>query len=134
VIGVMVSLVACLAAGTEAARIIAGVSGVAGSLTTGLSAYALLVFYLQLTEKMALVRPAVIEFWHAVVLLCVTAAVTWIVVLPHVAAAIQKVAAFCPLCVLVALIAGPWHGLLPASGRKQEEQVLGKEERGRDDE
>jgi hypothetical protein len=134
VIGVMISLAASLVAGTEAAGTIAGVSGMAGLLTLALSFYALMLFYLHLAENLPLIRPAVVRFWHAVVLVCVTAAANWIVVLPHVAKSTQTVAAFWPLCVVAALIAGPWHGLLPDSRRKAGAQVLEKEERSSEDE
>ena len=131
----MVALGASFAAGTDTAGTIASVSAVAGTLTLALSFYSLLVFYLRLTtEGFPLLRPAVVRFWHAVALVCVTAAATWIVVLPHVAPSIQTVAAFCPVGVLVALMAGPWHGLLPDSRRNRRAPVLENEERSRDDE
>ena len=129
VIGVMVSLAASFAAGPA----ITGLSGVAGVFTEALSCWALLAFFLQLTER-PLLRPPVVRFWHAVVLVCVTAAATWIIILPHVVRSIQTMAAFCPLCVLVALIAGPWHGLLPDSRRKRGAQVLEKGERSSENE
>ncbi len=129
VIGVMVALAASFAAGP----VISGVSWVAGTFTEALSCWALLAFFLHLTEG-PLLRPPVVRFWYAVVLVCVTAAATWIVVLPHVAGSIQTVVAFCPLDVLIALIAGPWHGLLPGSHRKPEAQVVEQEERSGENE
>lgn len=74
----MVALTACFAASTDAAGTLAGISGVEGSLTLALSFYALMMFFTQLTAELVLIRPAVVRFWHAVVLVCVTAAVTWI--------------------------------------------------------
>ena len=129
VIGVMVSLAASFAAGPA----IIGVSGVTGVFTEALSCWALLAFFRHLTEG-PLLRPPVVRFWHAVVLACVTAAATWIIILPHVARSMQTIAAFCPLCVLIALIAGPWRGLLPDSRRKSEAQALKQEERSSEDE
>ena len=128
-IGVMVVLAASFAAGP----VISGVPGMAGVFTEALSCWALLAFFLHLT-KGPLLRPPVVRFWHAVVLACVTAAATWIIILPHMAKSIQNVAAFCPLCVLIALIAGPWHGLLPDSRRRPKAQVLEQEERSSENE
>ena len=128
VIGVMVSVAASFAAGT----VISGVSGVAGAFTEALSCWALLAFFLHLTDW-PLLRPPVVRSWHAVALVCVTAAATWILVLPHVAKSIQTMAAFCPLCVLLALIAGPWHGLLPDSRRKPAARALEKERSSEDE-
>ncbi len=124
-IGMMVALAACLVASSDTVGTIAGVSALAGTLTLALSFYALMIFCLQLTANLALVRPAVIRFWHALLLVSVTAVATWIVVLPHIALSIQRLAAFCPLCVVTALIAGAWHGLLPAF-REPAAQVVGK--------
>ncbi len=126
----MVALAACFAAGTDAAGTIASLSPLAGTLTIALSFYALMTFGLRLTpDGYALIRPAVVRFWHAAVLVSVTAAATWIVVLPNVAKSIQTVAAFCPVGVLAALIAGPWHGLLPDSRRNRRAPVLEKDEK-----
>ena len=128
-IGVMVALAASFAAGP----VISGVPGVAGTLTEALSCWALLAFFLHLAEG-PLLRLPVVRFWHAMVLVSVTAAATWILVLPHMAKSIQTMAAFGPLCVLTALIAGPWNGLMPDSRRKPEAQVMEQEERSSDNE
>ncbi len=133
-IGMMVALAASLVAGTEASGTISGVSEVAGSLTLALSFYAFLIFFLHIAHDLMLLRPPVVRLWHAAVLACMTAAATWIVSLPHVAHWIQRLAVFGPLCVLVTLIAGPWHGLLPDFPHKPKAQVLEQEERSRENE
>lgn len=132
-VGVMVSLVLCLAASGAASRTIAGASGVAASITTALSFYALFVFWLNLTQGLRLARPILVRFWHAIVVVCISAASSWIMMLPHVAHSIKTVTAFCASCLLAGLIAGPWHGLLPVSRPEQTAAGVGKQGRSNDE-
>lgn len=132
IIAVMLALTACFAASTDAARMISGVSRLAGTITLMLSFYALVMFFLYSRQDLLLIRPAVVRLWQALLLVCVTAATSWIVV-SQVSSPQQMVAAFCPFCVLTGLVAGPWHGLLPASRASDPAQVLENKEQ-KDDE
>ena len=119
VVAVLVSLIACMAVSASTTNLISGVSSVAGTLTFAASFYALLLFVLHL-RGVEFVRPATVRRWQALFVLCVAALAAWVLLLSHAKPFIRTAVAFTPGCVLVALILGPWHGLMPVSKSKRD--------------
>jgi peptidoglycan/LPS O-acetylase OafA/YrhL len=119
VVAVLVSLIACMAVSASTTNLISDVSSVAGTLTFAASFYAMLLFVLHL-RGVEFVRPATVRRWQALIVLCVTALSAWVLLLSHTKPFIRTAMAFTPCCVLLALILGPWHGLMPVSKSKRD--------------
>ena len=119
IVAILVSLVACMAVSASTANLISGVSSAAGTLTFAASFYVMLVFILHV-RGLEFQRPATVRRWQALVVLCVTALSAWVLVLSHAKPFIRTATAFAPGCLLVGLIVGPWHGLMPVSKSKRD--------------
>jgi peptidoglycan/LPS O-acetylase OafA/YrhL len=119
IVAILVSLMACMAVSASTTNLISGVSSAAGTLTFGASFCAMLVFILHL-RGLEFQRPATVRRWQALVVLCVTALSAWVLVLSHAKPFIRTAAAFVPGCLLVGLIVGPWHGLMPIPKSKRD--------------
>jgi uncharacterized membrane-anchored protein len=122
ILAILVSLIACMAVSASTTNLISGVSSVAGTLTFAASFYAMLLFVLHL-RGVEFVRPATVRRWQALIVVCVTALSAWVLLLSHAKPFIQTAVAFTPGCVLLALILGPWHGLMPVSKSKRDGTV-----------
>lgn len=112
IVAILVSLIACMAVSASTANLISGVSSLAGTLTFAASFYAMLLFIFRL-RGVEFVRPATVGRWQALIVLCVTALSAWVLLLSHAKPFIRTAVAFTPGCVLLALILGPWRGLMP---------------------
>ena len=120
ILAILVSLVVCGVLSGAEANLIDRASPVAGNFTFALAVYAILIFVTHLFLGLALERPANVRRGQALILLSAAVLSAWVLVFLHAQPFIRTAAAFTPGCVLLALILGPWHGLMPVSKSKRD--------------